>query len=92
MSLTTQGAAPGPVRFSLLCDRGGCATRTQFDLVIAESGPSLDDDLMGHLLHSARAAAPYIAELGWTFRQGVGYWCPGCSGPERRPRTIAGAG
>ncbi|MBB1242931.1 hypothetical protein GL263_05025 [Streptomyces durbertensis] len=79
MSLTTDGRAPGPVRFYLICDRGGCQERICFDLVISEPPPNQDEDLFGNLLHEAAAATPYLTERGWGItRGGEGYWCPGC--------------
>lgn len=84
MSLTTEGRAPGPVRYRLACDRGGCTERVSFDLVVAEPPPDRETDFLGHLLHEAHQAVGYIEELGWVFIQGgEGYWCPGCSAPSR---------
>ncbi|MGH3309165.1 MAG: hypothetical protein ACRDP3_01015 [Streptomyces sp.] len=86
MSLMTEGAAPGPVRFYLACDDLSCPALAVFDLVIDEPPPPIEDDLFGHILHSSSRAAPYIAEQGWTFTQGIGYWCPTCSTPpSQRP-------
>ncbi|WP_327245856.1 hypothetical protein [Streptomyces sp. NBC_01320] len=39
------------------------------------------------MLHSAKAASPYIAEHGRVHIQQEGYWCPACVAPGRRPRT-----
>ncbi|KOG86615.1 hypothetical protein [Streptomyces varsoviensis] len=90
MSLTTEGRAPGPVRFYLACDRGGCTERVTFDLVISEPPPDEELDLTNFLLHEAKQAVPYIAELGWIFLQGgEGYWCPACSTPSRGPAAGA---
>jgi hypothetical protein len=84
MSLTTQGKAPGPVRFYLACDRLDCTERISFDLVIADPPPDGEADLIGSLLHEASRATPLIEELGWTFIQGgEGYWCPRCTNPSR---------
>ncbi|WP_093838337.1 hypothetical protein [Streptomyces aidingensis] len=80
MSLMTEGKTPGPVRYYLACDRGGCGARIMFDLVISDPGPPREEDFFGYLLHPAEEAAPHISGLGWTFLQGDGYWCPGCSG------------
>ncbi|WP_059007671.1 hypothetical protein [Streptomyces specialis] len=88
MSLTTDGRAPGPVRFFLACDRRDCQERITFDLVIADPPPDLEEDLFGHMLHEAGQATPYIKELGWIFIEGgEGYWCPACATPPslRRP-------
>ncbi|MGP3949221.1 hypothetical protein [Streptomyces sp. 7N604] len=90
MSLTTSGKPPGPVRFYLLCDHRDCEVRAVFDMVISDPGPSIDEDLIGHLLHSASTAAPHIEELGWTFIQGDGYWCPTCSTPPSKRRRGGG--
>lgn len=87
MSLTTAGEPPGPVRFFLMCDRLGCGARAVLDLVVPDRPPDIETDLFGHLLHSAKAAAPRIADMGWTYCQGDGYWCPRCSTPRpQRPR------
>ncbi|MET8975210.1 hypothetical protein ABZX85_06270 [Streptomyces sp. NPDC004539] len=89
MSLTTDGRAPGPVRFHLRCDRGGCAARAVFDLVITEPRPDIDKDFTGHLLHESTTAFPHITELGWIFIQGgEGYWCPRCSGRRTGPSPV----
>lgn len=82
----TEGEAPGPVRLHLACDETGCPARAVFDLVIDEPPPPIEEDLFGHILHSGSRAAPYLEEQGWTFTQGIGYWCPGCSAPRsQRP-------
>lgn len=82
----TEGEAPGPVRFYLACDDIGCPSRAVFDLVIDEPPPPIEDDLFGHILHSSSLAAPFLEQQGWTFTQGVGYWCPTCSTPlSQRP-------
>jgi hypothetical protein len=82
----TEGEAPGPVRFYLACDDISCPARAVFDLVINEPPPPIEDDLFGYMLHSSSHAAPYIEKQGWTFTQGIGYWCPTCSTPRsRRP-------
>ncbi|MHC5906304.1 hypothetical protein ACVNF4_20735 [Streptomyces sp. S6] len=89
MSLTTDGRAPGPVRFHLRCDRGDCAARAVFELVITEPRPDIGKNLMGHLLHEATAAVPHITELGWIFIQGgEGYWCPRCAGHRTGPPPV----
>jgi hypothetical protein len=87
MSLTIEGEAPGPVRFYLACDDIGCPARAVFDLVIHEPPPPIEDDLFGHMLHSSSLAAPYLEEQGWTYTQGIGYWCPTCSTPRSQRRT-----
>ncbi|MGK5640966.1 hypothetical protein ACSNOK_22015 [Streptomyces sp. URMC 126] len=84
MSLTTEGRAPGPVRFRLACDRGDCAEHTTFDLVIAEPPPDRETDFLGHLLHEAHQAMPYIDGLGWVCAGGAGYRCPTCAAASRR--------
>ncbi|GAB2573287.1 hypothetical protein GCM10027168_02800 [Streptomyces capparidis] len=84
MTMATDGKAPGPIRFYLVCDRPGCGTRTTFDVVVEDAGPSLEDDLWGHITHRATAGAPRAAELGWTYLQGDGHWCPRCSDPVDR--------
>ncbi|KNB54253.1 hypothetical protein [Streptomyces caatingaensis] len=85
MGLTTEGRAPGPVRYRLVCDRGGCTKRVSFDLVIAEPPPDRETDFFGHLLHEARQAVGYVEELGWMcVEEGQSYWCPDCSGAAGR--------
>lgn len=60
--------------------------RAVFEMVITDPGPSLEEGLFGHALHSVHTAAPHIAELGWTFFRGEGYWCPRCSSSLAPPR------
>lgn len=87
MSLTTVGEPPGPVRFFLMCARLGCGARAVLDLVVPDQPPDIGTDLFGHLLHSAKAATPHITDMGWTYYQGDGYWCPRCSTPRsQRPQ------
>lgn len=89
MSLKTDGKAPGPVRFYLLCDRLGCEARAVFELVIAQPPPDREEDIFGHLLHEAEHAHGHIAALGWTFIMGgEGYWCPRCSGHRSGPAPV----
>lgn len=89
MSLTTEGEAPGPVRFLLACDSPSCPARAVFDLVINDPPPPIEEDLFGHVLHCSARAAPYLEEQGWTYAQGVGYWCPTCSSPRsQRPAPL----
>lgn len=90
MSLLTEGEAPGPVRFHLACDVEGCPARAVFDLVISEPPPPVEEDLLGHLLHSGNHAAPYLEQQGWHVGQGAGHSCPSCSAPREGRHAPSG--
>ncbi|MFB6779859.1 hypothetical protein ACFCX0_21055 [Streptomyces sp. NPDC056352] len=49
--------------------------------------PDIGTDLFGHVLHSAKAASPYIAEHGRVHIQQEGYRGPACVAPGCRPRA-----
>ncbi|MCX4964028.1 hypothetical protein ACIGJO_34180 [Streptomyces sp. NPDC079020] len=86
MTLASEGEAPGPVRFYLACDWPHCDTHTMFDLVVAEPAPPIEEDFLGHLMHTAQASVGRVRELGWTYHEGIGHWCSRCSDPVDRAR------
>jgi hypothetical protein len=91
MTMGSEGKAPGPIRYFLACDRPGCDTRTMFDVVVSEPGPTMEDNFWGYLEHRTKPGADRAQELGWTWLQGDGHWCPRCSDPvDRAPWQRAG--